>query len=185
MSYIAQHQSPSQNQHGQCVSGNIRVRSNKLHRQHIQREFLAGMRFCWGKFHFMWSAPAQQLACNSQGLASHSTSLRVDSTHKWANGNQESTIQECPHNPHKGHYRSTQLRWSRKLHHWIPQTTSWRLRVIENLRVKWNWDKQLINQIHSSNEWLQVHQHVKGHRNHKEDWSEMKNTLKEVTQYVR
>lgn len=52
----------AQNQHTQWpASDNISGGSNKIHKQHSQREISAGTKPCGGKFSFMWSAPAQQL----------------------------------------------------------------------------------------------------------------------------
>ena len=57
-------QNPSQEaqkQHNQWqASDYIEERSKRLHKWHIQRETSAGTKTCWGKFHFVWSPPAQQ-----------------------------------------------------------------------------------------------------------------------------
>lgn len=51
----------------------------KLHKQHTQREMLAGTRSCWSKFCFMWSVPTELLIHNVWGQLSFLA-------HLWARG---------------------------------------------------------------------------------------------------
>ena len=57
------------------------------------------------------------------GWSSQSASLKVDPIHKWASSNQDAVTTRGPHNPHKGHSWSTQLRWSKRLRYLVPQDT--------------------------------------------------------------
>ena len=57
------------------ASESIRIWSNKLQKQHIQREILSGTKHYWGKFLFTWSGPAQYIMHHDQCWVSHSASL--------------------------------------------------------------------------------------------------------------